>query len=36
MAYPIVMTPALVIDEEVKVSGRIPARDELLALPSGR
>ncbi len=36
MAYPIVTTPALVIDEEVKVSGRIPARDELLAWPSGR
>ena len=30
MAYPIMTTPALVIDEEVKVSGRIPSKDELL------
>lgn len=36
MAYPIMTTPALVIDEEVKVSGRIPAREELLAWLSGR
>ena len=36
MAYPIMTTPALVSDEEVKVSGRIPAREELLAWPSGR
>jgi small redox-active disulfide protein 2 len=31
MAYPIMTTPALVIDEEVKVSGRMPGKDELLA-----
>ena len=31
MAYPIMTTPALVIDEEVKVYGRIPGKDELLA-----
>lgn len=30
MAYPIMTTPALVIDEEVKVSGRLPSKDELL------
>jgi small redox-active disulfide protein 2 len=29
MAYPIMTTPALVIDEVVKVSGRIPSKDEL-------
>lgn len=29
MAYPIVTTPALVIDEEVKVSGRMPSKDEI-------
>lgn len=29
MAYPVISTPALVIDEEVKVSGRIPSRQEL-------
>lgn len=30
MAYPIMTTPALVIDEQVKVSGRMPSKDELL------
>lgn len=30
MAYPIMTTPALVVNEEVLVSGRIPGRDELL------
>lgn len=30
MAYPIMTTPALVVDEAVKVSGRMPSRDELL------
>lgn len=30
MAYPIMTTPALVIDEEVKASGRIPSKEELL------
>ena len=29
MAYLIMMTPALVIDEEVKVAGRIPSKDEI-------
>jgi small redox-active disulfide protein 2 len=36
MAYPIMTTPALVIDEEVKASGRIPSREELLGWLSGR
>lgn len=31
MAYPIMTTPALVIDAQVKVSGRIPSKDELRA-----
>lgn len=30
IAYPIITTPALVVDDEVKVSGRIPSKDELL------
>lgn len=29
MAYPIMTTPALVIDDEVKVSGRMPSKDEI-------
>lgn len=29
MDYPIMTTPALVIDEVVKVSGRLPSREEL-------
>ena len=29
MAYPIMTTPALVIDDEVKVSGRLPSKDEI-------
>ena len=29
MAYPIMTTPALVIDESVKVSGRMPSKDEI-------
>ena len=29
MAYPIMTTPALVIDEEVKVYGRMPSKDEI-------
>jgi small redox-active disulfide protein 2 len=32
MAYDIVSTPALVVDEEVKVSGRVPRKDEIVAL----
>ena len=31
MAYPVMTTPALVVDEQVKVSGRMPSKDELLA-----
>jgi len=29
MEYPIMGTPALVIDEEVKATGRIPSKDEI-------
>lgn len=32
MAYPVMTTPALVVDEEVKVAGRMPSKDELLTL----
>ena len=28
--YPVIGTPALVIDGEVKVAGRMPSREELL------
>lgn len=35
MAYPIVTTPALVIDEQVMVSGRMPSREELLGWLKG-
>lgn len=31
MVYDVFSTPALVIDEEVKVSGRIPRKDEIKA-----
>ena len=31
MAYDIASTPALVIDEEVKSSGRIPRKEEIAA-----
>lgn len=30
MVYPIMTTPALVVDEKVLVSGRMPSKDELL------
>jgi len=30
MAYPIMTTPALVVDEQVKVTGRIPSKAELV------
>lgn len=36
IAYPIMTTPALVVDDEVKVSGRIPGKDELLGWLNGR
>jgi small redox-active disulfide protein 2 len=29
LAYPIMTTPALVLDEVVKVSGRLPSKDEI-------
>ena len=29
MAYPVMTTPALVIDEVVRASGRIPSKDEI-------
>ena len=32
MAYDITSTPALVVDEVVKVSGRVPRKDEVVAL----
>jgi small redox-active disulfide protein 2 len=32
MAYPIMSTPALVVDEVVKASGRIPSKEELVAM----
>jgi small redox-active disulfide protein 2 len=32
MAYDITSTPALVVDEVVKVSGRVPPKDEIKAL----
>ena len=30
MSYNVMLTPALVIDEEVKSSGKIPNKDEIL------
>ena len=32
MSYNIMSTPAVVIDEEVKIRGRVPSRAELLEL----
>lgn len=29
MAYPVMSTPALVIDEQVKVAGRMPSKEEI-------
>ena len=31
MSYPIVSTPALVIDDQVRSSGRIPRKEEIVA-----
>ena len=31
MAYPIVSTPGLVVNEEVKSSGRVPRKEEIIA-----
>ncbi len=35
MAYPIMTTPALVIDERVMVSGRMPSKEELIVWLKG-
>lgn len=35
MAYPIMTTPALVVDEKVLVSGRMPSKEELLVWLKG-
>ncbi|MGI2336282.1 MAG: thioredoxin family protein [Dehalogenimonas sp.] len=32
MAYPVMMTPALVINEKVVLSGKVPAKAEILSL----
>ena len=32
MAYKVMSTPALVIDEEVKVKGRVPRNEEILEI----
>lgn len=30
MAYPVMTTPALVVDEDLKVAGRMPNREEII------
>ncbi|NLD74762.1 MAG: thioredoxin family protein [Chloroflexi bacterium] len=35
MAYPIVSTPGLVLDEELVASGRLPRKDEIIAWVRG-
>lgn len=35
MAFGVMVTPALVVDGEVKVVGKVPARDEIKKLLSG-
>ena len=32
LAYSVMTTPALVVDEQVKVAGRVPGKDEVKAL----
>jgi len=32
MEYPVLATPALVIDEKVVLAGKVPAKDEVAAL----
>ncbi|MEN8615070.1 thioredoxin family protein [Dehalogenimonas sp. THU2] len=32
MAYPVMMTPALVIDEKVVLSGKVPGKADIIAL----
>lgn len=36
MAYGVMVTPALVVDGEVKVAGKIPSRDEMKKLIGAR
>jgi small redox-active disulfide protein 2 len=36
MAYGVMMTPALVIDGQVKIAGKIPGLDELKKLLGGK
>ncbi|HHW14417.1 MAG TPA: thioredoxin family protein [Firmicutes bacterium] len=36
MKYGVMQTPALVVDGQVKVAGRIPNKPELIALLSGK
>lgn len=35
MAYPIMSTPALVVDEAVKVAGRMPSKEEIAGWLTG-
>lgn len=35
MGFGVMMTPALVIDGEVKVSGKVPAPDEIMNMLTG-
>lgn len=35
MQYPILNTPGLVVDEEVKSSGRLPRKEEIIAWLKG-
>ncbi len=34
LAFGVMMTPALVVDGEVKVTGKVPSKDEIVALLS--
>jgi small redox-active disulfide protein 2 len=36
LAYPILGTPGLVIDEELKVSGRLPSKSEIVGWIQGK
>ncbi|ACF13657.1 redox-active disulfide protein 2 [Chloroherpeton thalassium ATCC 35110] len=31
MSYPVMMTPAIVVDEVVKIAGKVPNKQEILA-----